>query len=226
MLEDLLDGTEQIEEKYLHNFSKTEKVLFGHWIDAWVRHMARYQVHLDAMIYEEKSEPFINWSRDPVGSCSLAIKYALNQVAADDPKMRAFELGLEDGILKPDRLALDIAKAFQNNTQCKTVVLDRVGLTDNGMLPILSVLKDKELHELDIRNNKITDTSYQVLDDILSNPKTRWSHVELGVTEMTPERAKSLSGHKNISFKAVEPRTGLLNLILPSKRRSVRSGRG
>ena len=222
MLEDLLEGKEPIEDRYLHNFSEGEKKAFKRCINASIKHMEWYQSKLDSMIIEESPSIFRNNGIDPNGSTELEIRYALNQVAANDPRMQAFELGYEDGISRPDRLALDIAKAFRNNTNCKIVELDEIGLTDNGMLPILSVLKDKELYSLNIRNNKITDASYQVLDDVLSNPETQWGKVYLGVREMSPERAKSLSRHKNLIFETAEPTTNpvsdLLGLILPSKR--------
>lgn len=222
MLEDLLEGKEPIEDRYLHNFSEEEKIFFRRRIQASIKHMDWYQTKLKSMILEESRAIFRNNGIDPAGNTALEIRYALNQVAANDPRMLAFELGYEDGVSRPDRLALDIAKAFRNNTNCKIVELDRIGLTDNGMLPILSVLKDKELHKLNIRNNKITDASYQVLDAILSNPETQWGKVYLGTMKMSPERAKSLSRHKNLTFETAEPTTNpvsdLLGLILPDKR--------
>ena len=125
----------------------------------------------------------------------MEIKYVLNRIAANDPRDWSLDLTTGDDVRNADRLALDIAKAFHNNTRCKRVIIAGIGLTDNGMIPLLRALSKKELSCVNISGNKITDKSLEVLDAILANPETKWKHVGLGEIRITPQRAESLKKH-------------------------------
>ena len=192
-----------LEEKYLHNFSTKEKACFYHQHKKRVQSMAEYEGKLHELIFLDS--PAIFGNSEPSPTSSLEIKYILNRIAANDPRDTSFELGEMDSVPHPDRLALDIAKSFRDNTICKQIILNGIGLTDNGIIPILHTLKTKELDLLDIRNNKLTAPSIQVLETILSNPETKWQKVNLGRVPVLAEQRKSLEMHKNLSFIPIQP---------------------
>ncbi len=199
-----------VEDRYLSNFTPQEKKVF-------VRHMEReqelfseYQVKLDTLMAEGSSAIFRN--NDPSAPTSpLALKYILNRIAANDPRDTAFELGEIDGI-KGDQYALQIAKAFRTNTACTTVILNNIGLTDKGMLPILSTLRKKELYLLDISGNPITDRSFLAIERIFKNPHNMWHCVRLGTVDLNPERTLSFKKNPYISFSYRKP-NGALGLF-------------
>lgn len=192
-----------IEEKYLHNFSSEEKKEFYRQHEKWEKDMAKYKVKLYELMSSDSPAIFGNW--EPKSNTSLEIRYVLNRIAANDPRDTSFELSLMDAIPNADRLALDIAKAFRNNTVCKKVVLNEIGLTDNGLLPILHVLKTKQLDLLDIGSNKLTNESIHILDSLLSDPETKWGYVNLGEIQINSDQKMTLAQHKNLVFVPVTP---------------------
>ena len=202
MLEALLSGDEQIEEKYLHNFSEGEKEAFRSHVKRSRKHMAKYQARLDALIAEDSPAIFCN--DDPKPICELDVKYVLNRIAANDPRDTAFELGRGDLIQPADWWALEIAKAFQNNTVCHRVILQDLGMTEKGLAPILHMLRRKRLSVLDIRGNKMKDP-VSLLGGVLSDPTTHWEEVRLGKIKLAPDQSKELAKYPNLSFNAVTP---------------------
>ena len=192
-----------IEERYLHNFSAKEKKEFYRQHRKWVQHMGKYAGKVMELICLDSPAIFANCEPEP--NTFLDIKYILNRIAANDPRDTDFELGAMDPVLDADRLALDIARAFRNNTNCKKVILNKIGLTDNGMLPILYALRTKKLDLLDIGNNKLADKSVQVLDDILSDSENKWEKVNLGKIRVNAEQKKALEKHEKLSFVPVFP---------------------
>jgi len=207
MLEALYLGSEQVEDKYLHNFSEEEKNAFRLHIQKEQEFSERIKAELGRMIAEGCSMEF-NEHNNPRASTALDIKYALNRIAANDPRALDFHLSKVDvdAIGNPDRLALDIARAFRNNTNCKYVILNSIGLTDNGMLPILQSLPS-ELSELDIAGNNITDKSLEVLVTTMASLKNKWGEVNLGKVSLTSEQEKALEKHPNLYFENVKPET-------------------
>ena len=209
MLEALYLGSEQVEDKYLHNFSEEEKNAFRLHIQKEQEFSERIKAELGRMIAEGCSMEF-NEHNNPRASTALDIKYALNRIAANDPHALDFHLSTVDmgAIGNPDRLALDIARAFRNNTNCKYVTLNSIGLTDNGMIPILHSLPS-ELYKLDIAGNNITDKSVEALAGALDNPHNKWNEVNLGEVQLTSEQEKALEKHPNLYFENVKPETQL-----------------
>ena len=157
------------------------------------------------MLTEGVSVEFLE-RNEPRASTALDIKYALNRIAANDPQALDFHLSKVDmgAIGNPDRLALDIARAFRNNTNCKYVTLNGIGLTDNGMIPILHSLPS-ELYKLDIAGNNITDQSLEVLVTTMASLKNKWGAVNLGEVQVTPEQEQALETHPNLYFENVKP---------------------
>ena len=188
-----------IEEKYLHNFSPKERELFYQEQRAKWDALARYQGKLNELMFSESKAIFAN-DEPTVASSPLEIKYVLNRIAANDPRDRAFELGKMDCVVNGDEWAGFIAQSFKNNTHCKMVILNHIGLTDAGLIPILESLKDNELSLLNIAGNKATSKSFQKIDEILSNPQNKWGKVCLGKIKTTPELANSLTKHPKLSF--------------------------
>ena len=189
-----------IEDKYLHNFSQEEKEQLMGATKAYNKRGQKRIQQIDEGIANDSPEVFVTL-RNAVPNTAEEIKYVLNRIAANDPRDRSFELCLGDEIKNPNRLALDIAQAFRDNTNCKKVVLRGIGLTDAGMLPILHNLP-QDLFVLDIAGNKITDKSLKKLDTILADPKTYWGRVELGTIGLTAERAESFKRYTCIRYKS------------------------
>ena len=187
-----------IEEKYLHNFSSEEKKEFYRQHQKWEKDRAKYEGKFAELLLANSPALCGNWGPRP--NTFLEIKYVLNRIAANDPRDTSLELCSIDHIPNADRLALDIARALRNNTVCKKVILNEIGLTDNGLLPILHVLKTKQLDILDIGSNKLTGTSIRMLDSILSHPTTKWRYVSLGEIQINSEQKKTLAKHKNLVF--------------------------
>ena len=198
-----------IEIKYLHNFSSGEKVSFYHQQRARKKAAREYAETWHHLTGSTNAIPVVNY--EPQNSSALEIKYILNRITANDPRDTTFELGRLDSVSNADRLALEIAKAFCTNSTCRKVVLKNIGLTDKGLLPILSVLQRKKLVLLDIAGNKFTDESFRVIEGVLSNPKTEWSQVNLGSIRMSPERATSLSQYSNVVFQNWSPVGGKID---------------
>ena len=193
-----------VEEKYLHNFSLEEKKRFYRHHEKWEEHIATYQSKIDELVFFNSAAIFANYEPEP--NTFLEIKYILNRIAANDSRDTAFELGSMDRISNVDRFALDIAKAFRGNTVCKKVILNGIGLTDNGAVPVLRALRHNQLGLLDVKNNKLGNESIQTIDEILSNPETKWGKVSLGQIQTTPEQKSALERHQNLSFIAVPQR--------------------
>lgn len=192
-----------VEEKYLHNFSPKEKEKFLIQNRARRYAMDQYEAKLLCMIYEDSPAVFEN--REPKPNTALEIKYILNRIAANDARDTVFELSEIDSVRHADKLAIQIAKSFQKNTVCQKVILRGIGLTDEGMLPILNVLKQKELALLDISGNKITDKSVEMLNRVLSNPNTRWEQVCLGKIRLGEKQSGIMKCHTNLSFIPLTP---------------------
>jgi len=211
MLEDLYFGSKPPKEEYMHNFSEEEKAAFRSYIQAKQECLAQARSTLARMIAEGGTMEF-NEHNDPRPSTALDIKYALNRIAANDPHALDFSLSKVDAeaIGNPDRLALDIAKAFRNNTNCKYVTLNGIGLTDNGMLPILRSLPS-ELYKLDIAENNITDKSVETVSTRLASLENKWQTVNLGKIQVTSEQEKVLARHPNLYFESVQPETQVEN---------------
>ena len=184
-----------IEDKYLHNFSLSETVKLRRIKAQRETLLAFQRRHFDQALATNSAEIMVEF--DGHRHDALEIKYILNRIAANDPRDWSLDLTTGDDVGKADRLALDIAKAFHNNTHCERVIVAGIGLTDNGMIPLLRALSKKELSCVNISGNKITDKSLEVLDAILSNPETKWKHVGLGEIRITPQRAESLKKHPN-----------------------------
>ena len=157
-----------MEERYLHNFSDKEKEVFCHQHEKWEKNMAEYKGKLYELIFSDSPAIFANY--EPKPNTFLEIKYVLNRIKANDPRDTAFELRPMDKVPNADRLALDIANAFRENTVCKKVILSGIGLTDKGAVPVLRTLRHNQLDLLDIKNNKLENNSFQTIDEILSNP--------------------------------------------------------
>ena len=191
-----------IEEKYLYNFSEEERDLFYKEQRQKWSAIAKYQGKLNELMFSESKAIFAN-DEPTFSSSPLEIKYVLNRIAANDPVDTAFELGDMDHIKNADQLAPAIAQAFRNNTHCRTVVLNHIGLTDAGLLPILDSLRDNILTLLDLGKNKLTHRSFQKIDEILSDPHNKWEKVCLGQIKTTPVLANSLAKHPNLSFNYV-----------------------
>ena len=211
MLEDVLEGKSPIEEKYLHNFTPYEKERFNLRIGCSSGALAKYQAHLDRLYFEESHSIFCN---DDIDGFSTAeeIKYALNRIEANDPRQTAFEVGAMDEVDYSDRFALDIAKAFRNNTACRTVVLNNLSLTANEIDLILRTLHHKDLLELDIRGNKIGEC-LPTLTYILDDPDTNWGKVKLGKVRLDPEQKEALEQHENVSFTALPPKQKISQVV-------------
>jgi len=210
MLEDVLEGESPIEEKYLHNFTPTEKRRFYRRVGRSIEAMAKYQAKLNQLMFEESPALFRN--NDPSGfSSAEEIKYALNRIEANDPRETTLDLGPGDEVYPPDRLALDIAKAFRNNTLCRTIILN-MGLTANGLAPILRALHHKDLFELDIQGNEISE-SLPTLMPILDDPNTAWGKVRLGKIRLEPEQKEALEKHENVSFTVLPPKQSICQVV-------------
>ena len=210
MLEDVLEGESPIEEKYLYNFTHSEKRRFYRRIGRSVEELAKYQARLNKLYFEDSPAIFRN--NDPSGfSSAEEIKYALNRIEANDPRQTDLDLGPGDEVYPPDRLALDIAKAFRNNTLCRSVILN-MGLTANGLVPILRALHHKNLFELDIRGNEVSE-SLPTLMPILDDPNTDWGQVRLGKIRLEPEQKKALERHENVSFTVLPPKQKVSQIV-------------
>lgn len=211
MLEDVLEGKSPIEEKYLHNFTPYEKERFNLRIGCSSGALAKYQAHLDRLYFEESHSIFCNDNIDGF-STAEEIKYALNRIEANDPRQTAFEVGAMDEFNYSDRFALDIAKAFRNNTACRTVVLNNLHLTANEVELILRTLHHKDLFELDIRGNRVGEC-LPTLMYILDNPDTNWGKVKLGKVRLDPEQKEALEQHENVSFTALPPKQKISQVV-------------
>ena len=209
-----------IEEKYLYNFSPDEKKIFYRQQNRRKEALAEYQGKVIELMCLDSPAIFANYEPSE-HSTPLEIKYILNRIAANDPRDKAFELGKMDDVKNSDAWAPFIAKALQNNTHCKTVVLSGIKLTDKGALAILEALRHKELSVLNLSQNNLTDKSFKMIDDILSEPQNKWAKVELGNVEMDSEMAKSLSKHKNLIYTPVvrvaHNIKGLMNIFTAHK---------
>jgi len=199
-----------VEEKYLYNFSDQEKKDFIAAQQKRQEELSQYRMRFNRLIAYGTSGIFSNY--EPRSTTPLEIRYILNRIAANDPRDQAFELGWVDSILNGDQYALQIARAFQNNTVCHRVVLRDIGLTDKGMAPILSSLKDKDLSLLDIGGNKLTEESFRTIDHIFAHPQNAWQHVRLGMIDLTSERAESFRRNPHISF-SYERADGVLRIF-------------
>ena len=202
MLEDLYLGSKPPKEEYMDNFSEEEKVVFRTYIQEKQAFSEQVRSYLARQVADGCSMEFKE-RHDPKASTALDIKYALNRIAANDPHALDFSLSKVDAnvIENPDRLALDIAKAFRGNTHCKYVTLNGIGLTDNGMVPILRSLP-LELHELDIAGNNITDKSVEVVSTRLASSENKWQAVNLGKIQVTPGQEKVLARYPNLYFES------------------------
>ncbi len=200
MLEDLYLGSKPPKEEYMHNFSEEEKAAFRLHIQKEQEFSERVKTQL-GHIMAGCSMEFYEYN-DPRPSTALDIKYALNRIEANDPNALEFSLSKVDTnvIGNPDRLALDIAKAFRHNTTCGYVTLNSIGLTDNGMLPILHALSKKELQLLDIAGNKITTKSVEAVSTSLASLENKWRVVNLGKIPLSSAQEKVLARHPNLSF--------------------------
>ena len=192
-----------VEEKYLYNFSPKEKTKFCCQQRAWRTAMNSYTVNLNTLIHLDSNVIFGDF--EPEANTSLEIRYILNRIAANDKRDVSFELSDIDDVRKPNKLALHIAKSFQKNTVCKKIILHKVGLTDRGLLPILRVLRRKELDLLDISGNQITDRTIGALKTILTDTNTRWKDVRLGKITLSRKQRESLKDYPNLSFTALIP---------------------
>ena len=211
MLEDVLEGESPIEEKYLHNFTPWEKSRFSLRVECSTAALAKYQAKLDSLMAEESHSIFRN--DDPATSSTAEeIKYALNRIEANDPRQTTFEVSAMDEVDYSDRFALDIAKAFRNNTACRTVVLNNLSLTANEIDLILRTLHHKDLLELDIRGNKIGEC-LPTLTYILDDPDTNWGKVKLGKIRLDPEQKEALEQHENVSFTALPPKQKISQVV-------------
>lgn len=205
MLEAVYCREEEIEDRYLSNFSEKEKNRFRRHIEKVRKIVADHQIQWNMMVAIDS--PTRCGQRVTLPSHLLELKYILNKIAANDPQNTALELRKENGCKAPDRLALDIAQAFKNNTHCKRVVLQGIGLTDNGVLPLLSAFRHKKLLFLDLSGNQLTDTSYQAIDRVLSDSETQWDYVRLGNVTTTLKTVKALRQHPNLAFVSIPPKT-------------------
>ena len=194
-----------IEEKYLYNFSFKEKEAFYRQQRSREKQRAKYEKEVKKFFSSDSETIFGDWG--PEKSTSLEVKYVLNRISANDPKDTAFELSGTDEVSNADQLAVQLAKSFRKNTSCKRVVLHGIGLTDKGMLPILSVLRHKELALLDVSENNITDRSLRAIERVLSDPNTHWEQMRLGKIRLTPNQNESLAKHPNLSFELEIPST-------------------
>jgi hypothetical protein len=192
-----------VEEKYLHNFSPKEKEKFLSQNRARRYAMDQYEAKLLGMIYEDSPAVFEN--REPKPNTFLEIKYVLNRIAANDARDTVFEVSEIDSVRHADKLAIQIAKSFQKNTVCQKVILHGIGLTDKGIMPILNVLRQKELVLLDLSGNKITDKTVNMIDRILSCPETRWKQICLGKIRLGKEQSGIMKCHTNLSFTPLTP---------------------
>ena len=186
---------EEIEIKYLGNFTPPERVSF------YRQQRARKKAAYDNAVLASSDSITVLQNDELKRNSALEIRYVLNRIAANDPRDTEFELGKADSISNADKLALDIAKAFQTNTACRRVVLKGIGLTDQGLLPILSVLQRKRLLLLDVADNKFSEASFRVIENAVSHPSTAWQQVDLGRIKVSPELATVLSKHSNIAFQ-------------------------
>ena len=200
-----------VEEKYLHNFSDKEKEVFYHQHEKWKKNIAEYEGKLYELIFSDSPAIFENY--EPKPNTFLEIRYVLNRIKANDPRDTAFELGPMDNVPNADRLALDIAKAFRENTVCKKVILSGIGLTDNGIVPVLCALRHNQLDLLNLSHNRFGKASIQQIDKILSNPENKWKQVYLGKIEATPEQKKALERHQNLSFVSVSPKQKIPHIL-------------
>ena len=194
-----------VEEKYLYNFSSEEEAAFRRRQQKYQGHMQEYQQQLWNLIVTDSPAIFRNSCMET--NSALEIKYILNRIAGNDSRDTVFALGPMDEVYHADRLALDMARAFRNNTVCKHIMLQNIGLTDNGMLPLLHALSKKELRVLCVNEeeSRLTDKTFHVLDTILADPDTKWDSVELGRVVLNDEREESFKKYPNLSFTAVVP---------------------
>ena len=205
MLEAVYCGEEEIEDRYLHNFSEKEKNCLRRHIQKVRKIVSEHQIQWNMMVAIDS--PIHYGQGVTLPSHVLELKYILNKIAANDPKNTTFELRKGNRVKAPDRLALDIAKAFKNNTHCQRVVLQGMGLTDEGLLPLLSTFRKKKLLFFDLSGNNLTDMSYQAIDRVLSDSETQWDYVRLGNVTTTLETVKALRAHENLSFISIPPKT-------------------
>ena len=173
-----------VEEKYLYNFSSKEKIEFSCQQRAWRTAMNSYMVSLNTLINLDSNAIFGDFEPEP--NTFLEIRYVLNRIAANDIRDTIFEVSDVDNVRKANKLALQVARSFQKNTVCKKIILHKVGLTDRDMLPVLRVLRHKELDLLDISGNKKTDRTLDVLKAILVDPNTHCK----GIHTPTPVSAR------------------------------------
>lgn len=167
-----------IEERYLLNFTDLEKRLFR-------RKRA-----------EKANQPEL---ANTLPISPLEVRYILNRIYFDDPRDTAFTLGPKDKIVNGDAIAIRMGVAFSENTHCQEVRMDSVNLTDWGAGLILETFKKKSLNVLSLKgNDKLTDSTFEQIDRMLSEPQNSWKQVCLDGGQMSDKMRQRLMSHPNV----------------------------
>ena len=176
---------DMIEDRYLLNFTDLEKRRFR-------------REHNEKLNLMRRGEA--------VPHSLLDIRYTLNRIYFDDPRVTSFALGARDNLNIGDVIAIRMVVAFDENSNCQDVRLENVGLTDFGAGLILKTLKKKSLKTLSLRgNDKLTDITFDQLDQLLSKADNRWEKVYLDDGRMSPKMRQRLLSHPNVVLGA-EPK--------------------
>ena len=169
-----------VEQKYLWNFSKWERV----------RLERMQQEHLNGKVKEDSPKG----KDDPL----LEVRYVLNRIYFNDSRDTHFAIGPEHGIETGDVWAIRISTAFQDNNVCRDVRLESMGLTDQGASMILKTLAGKSLKMLSLKGNNLTEETFSRIDKILSEPNNQWEKVDLGEVDLKDDLLKRLKMHPQV----------------------------
>ncbi len=196
------------DEKYLYNFTEWEKVLFR-------RQSHREQVDFEGweqkffeLLYSDSSAIFGN--DDPKPFSKLDVKYTINRLALNDPKLTHLPFGCGDKVAGNSD-AIKIAKAIKGNTYCQTYEFRHCGFSDRGAILILKALKDKEV-SITLADAYLSDTTFKYALQVMNDAHNQWKQLDFGPIAPSAEVKAQLDKNPKIKYSVKTP--GLIQRFL------------
>ena len=211
----MFEYNEEIEDKYLWNFTSAEKKHFHHEHRQLQQDLVQYQGKLYELMAEDSPAIFANY--DPKASSALSIKYTFNRLYADDSRETELCLNYSDPAAPRNAPYVDqIIWALKDNTNCRRIVLNGVrtketwwrsrGINDREASVLLDMLASKKLSELTIAHYPLlTDHTYSKMADIISHSSNRWDILILGSIRCSKSTQKRLLQSNKVQFSRICP---------------------
>ncbi|MBE6449553.1 MAG: hypothetical protein E7013_02510 [Alphaproteobacteria bacterium] len=164
-----------VEARYLINFSPLEILWFMHDQRRKREYPKAFKNYFLYLLKNDKKTPIFEMANP---TTALEIKYVLNRISRNDYRDTSFDLICSDNVINGDEIANKLAQALKNNTFCTNIQLE-IGLSDEGVKPLLEVLQHKKLHLLNLKANNFTEKTYSLLEQIIFDPKNNWDLIYL-----------------------------------------------